>query len=65
LAAAQWGTHADGRKTYGHSMIIDPWGKVLDVLPEGEGLVHAELSLSVLQQVRERLPSVQTYHQVT
>jgi len=64
LAAAQWGTHADGRKTYGHSMIVDPWGTVLDVLPEGEGLVHAELSLSVLEQARARLPSVQTYHQV-
>ena len=41
LAPAQGGTHENGRRTWGHSMIVDPWGEVLAVLPEGEGVVLA------------------------
>jgi len=59
LAAAQWGIHPDGRGTWGHSMIIDPWGEVLDELPEGEGVVIAELTKTRLDLVRQSLPSLQ------
>jgi len=58
LAAAQCGTHPDGRQTWGHSLIIDPWGAVLAELPEGEGVVMAELSKARLNQVRQSLPSL-------
>ena len=56
LAAAQYGIHPDGRQTWGHSMIIDPWGEVLAELPEGEGVIVAELSKQRLEQVRQSLP---------
>jgi len=56
LASAQWGTHADGRKTWGHSMLIDPWGDVLAVQAEGTGVVIAELSHARLTSVRTTLP---------
>jgi len=59
LASAQWGKHPDGRKTWGHSMIIDPWGNVLDELPEGDGVVFANMSQERLNQVRKSLPSLQ------
>lgn len=58
IAAAQGGTHESGRRTFGHSMIIDPWGEILDVLPEGEGIVMAELDAVRLQSVRTRLPAL-------
>ncbi len=58
LASAQGGTHVNGRRTWGHSMIIDPWGKMLAVLPEGEGVVTAELDLDYMAQVRENLPAL-------
>lgn len=59
LAAAQGGAHQNGRRTFGHSMIIDPWGEVLGCLPEGEGMVCATLSATVLGSVRSRLPALQ------
>jgi len=58
LAAGQWGTHADGRRTWGHSMIVDPWGEVLACLPEGEGVIVAELEPARLRDVRRRLPAL-------
>ncbi len=58
LAAAQAGTHPDGRQTWGHSMIIDPWGEVLAELPEGEGMVMAELSKKHLKHLRQSLPAL-------
>lgn len=58
LASAQGGVHVNGRRTWGHSMIIDPWGKMLAVLPEGEGVVSAELDLDYMSQVRENLPAL-------
>lgn len=59
LAPAQGGTHANGRRTWGHSMVVGPWGEVLDVLPEGEGVVCAEVDRARLQQVRTQLPALQ------
>jgi predicted amidohydrolase len=58
LAAAQGGKHLNGRRTWGHSMLIDPWGKIVDVLKEGEGFVKGELDLAVLNQVRDSLPAL-------
>ena len=58
LAAAQGGTHASGRQTYGHSMLIDPWGEVVSVLPEGEGVVMGEMDLERLKSVRHNLQAL-------
>ena len=58
LAAAQGGIHPNGRRTWGHSMIVDPWGVVLDVLPEGEGIVSAEVDGKRIVQVRLQLPAL-------
>jgi deaminated glutathione amidase len=58
LASAQGGLHPNGRRTWGHSMVIDPWGVVLDELPEGEGFVVADVDPQRLQQVRSQLPAL-------
>ncbi len=58
LAAAQGGTHVNGRRTWGHSMLVDPWGEVKAVLAEGEGVVHGELDATFLAGVRESLPAL-------
>jgi deaminated glutathione amidase len=58
LAAAQGGTHENGRRTWGHSMIVDPWGEVLEVRPEGEGVVLAEVDPARLAAVRQQLPAL-------
>jgi nitrilase len=55
VAPAQGGTHASGRRTWGHSMIVDPWGEILAQREEGEGVVLAELDLERIQDVRRRL----------
>ena len=59
LASAQGGRHENGRTTYGHSMVVDPWGDVLAVQTDGPGVVMADLSLSRQQQVRTQLPALQ------
>jgi nitrilase len=58
LASAQGGTHANGRRTFGHSMLVDPWGEVKAVLREGEGVVSGEIDAAVLAGVRESLPAL-------
>jgi predicted amidohydrolase len=58
LASAQGGVHANGRRTYGHSMLVDPWGGVKAVLAEGEGVVSGELEPAFLAGVRESLPAL-------
>ena len=58
IAPAQGGLHASGRRTYGHSMIVDPWGQVLAVRPEGEGVLLAEIDTERVQEVRASLPAV-------
>jgi predicted amidohydrolase len=55
IASAQWGQHNDKLSTFGHSLVIDPWGEVLVDAGEGEKIVFAELSLEKLQAVRARL----------
>jgi nitrilase len=59
IASAQGGRHPNGRRTWGHSMIIDPWGRVLAERDEGEGVVVADLDPAVLADVRTRLPALQ------
>ena len=58
LAAAQGGVHPNGRRTWGHSMLVDPWGAVIAVLPEGEGVVSGELDPAKLEIVRGNLPAL-------
>jgi nitrilase len=58
LAPAQGGTHENGRRTWGHTMLIDPWGEVLEVLPEGPGVVLGELRRARLAEVRRSLPAL-------
>ena len=56
IAAAQSGEHEDGRKTFGHSLAIDPWGEVLADGGEGNGLVFAEIDLARIEEVKSRIP---------
>ena len=58
IAAAQGGRHENGRRTWGHSMIVDPWGEILAVRPEGEGVVLAELDAERIADVRRQLPAL-------
>ncbi|MDH4394583.1 MAG: carbon-nitrogen hydrolase family protein [Limnobacter sp.] len=58
LGCGQGGVHENGRRTFGHSMVIDPWGEVLEVLPEGEGVVIADLSPDKMNDIRSRLPAL-------
>ncbi|MFT7722674.1 MAG: carbon-nitrogen hydrolase family protein [Roseateles sp.] len=58
VAPAQGGRHENGRRTWGHSMVVDPWGEVLGVLPEGEGVVLADVDAARLAQVRQQLPAL-------
>ncbi len=58
LAAAQGGVHPNGRRTWGHSMLVDPWGEVLGVLPEGEGVVGGDMDPARLETVRGNLPAL-------
>ena len=59
VASAQGGRHDNGRRTWGHSMIIDPWGEVLAMQAEGEGVVVAAIDPARLQEVRTSLPALQ------
>src|SRR5262245_19099130 len=59
IAAAQCGTHALGRRTYGHSLIVDPWGEVLAEAGEREGVIVAEIDPAKSAEARRRIPSLQ------
>jgi nitrilase len=59
IAPAQGGLHPNGRRTHGHSMIVDPWGAVLASRAEGEGIVLAELDAARIAEVRQSLPALQ------
>ncbi len=58
IAPAQGGRHENGRRTWGHSLIVDPWGEVLAVRPEGEGVVIAEVDAARIAAVRTQLPAL-------
>jgi predicted amidohydrolase len=58
IAPNQFGQHTPGLTTYGHSMIIDPWGTVLATAADGEGVIMAEIDLARVVAVREQLPAL-------
>ena len=59
IAAAQGGTHENGRRTYGHSLVVDPWGEIVAIRrEEGEGVVVAELDAARMASVRMQLPAL-------
>lgn len=58
LAPAQVGQHHSGRLTYGHSLIISPWGDIVAELPDGEGIITADLDLGAVERVRTSIPSL-------
>jgi predicted amidohydrolase len=59
VAVNQGGEHESGRKTYGHSLICDPWGELIASCAEGEHIIYAELSSLRLQEVRSKLPALE------
>ena len=59
VAPAQGGRHANGRRTHGHTLIVDPWGVVLAERVEGEGVVLADMDARRLAEVRQSLPALQ------
>ena len=59
VAAGQGGYHLNGRETHGHSMIVDPWGIVLNSLARGPGVVSATIDLGRLESARRNFPSIQ------
>ena len=58
VAAAQAGLHEDGRETYGHSLVVDPWGNIILDLGTEPGLGFADLALEQVEEVRGRLPAI-------
>ncbi|CAH0534459.1 Deaminated glutathione amidase [Vibrio stylophorae] len=56
VAAAQSGQHEGSRQTWGHSMIIDPWGRIAEVQEAGTGVIWGEIDLSLVYALRERMP---------
>ena len=59
IAAAQVGKHEDGRETYGHSLVVDPWGEVLlDMGANEPGLGFCDIDLSRIKEVRSQIPSL-------
>lgn len=59
IAGAQGGYHASGRETWGHSMVVDPWGTVLECLPRGAGVVTGDIDPVQLTQIRRQFPALQ------
>ena len=59
LAAAQGGEHDNGRRTWGHSMVINAWGEVLALQASGPAVVLADMDWQALQQARRQLPALQ------
>jgi deaminated glutathione amidase len=59
VAPAQWGKKADGRWTYGRSIIVDPWGTVLAQCPDRDGYALATLDLDYLDRLREDFPALE------
>ena len=58
LAAAQGGEHPNRRRTYGHSLLIDPWGEIVAEFDEGPGIVVGDVDPARLAEVRAQLPAL-------
>jgi len=56
IGAGQWGTHANGRNTYGNSMIVDPWGKIVAHLVDGSGIICHSIDREYLLEIRRNFP---------
>ena len=59
VAPAQWGPHGPGRRSYGRSLILDPWGLTLAQAPDGEGIIYAWLDFERLYRLRRELPCLE------
>lgn len=59
IAPNQGGKHPNGRETYGHSMIVDPWGRIIDQLATGNGFVIGEIDIGQLTTLRQTFPSIE------
>ncbi|MCB1531578.1 MAG: carbon-nitrogen hydrolase family protein [Alphaproteobacteria bacterium] len=59
IAPGQTGEHENGRKTWGHSLIINPWGEILAEMDEKPGMIMADLNLSAVKRVRSSIPALQ------
>ena len=64
IAAAQAGQHEDGRETYGHSMVVDPWGEVLTEMDGEPGLALVDIDLDRVAEVRRRIPVLEHRRQI-
>lgn len=58
IAAAQVGTHENGRSTYGHSLVVSPWGEIVAQLECGVGKIEAELDLDKMREIRHAMPII-------
>jgi predicted amidohydrolase len=59
IGSAQVGMHANGRKTYGHTLIADPWGTIVSEIAEpNPGIVYAEINLNKLHSIRQSIPVI-------
>jgi predicted amidohydrolase len=58
IAPAQCGKHIDGRETYGHSLIVNPWGAIVAECEDGPGFIIADLDISEVKSARQRIPSL-------
>jgi nitrilase len=56
VAAAQWGKHNEKRESYGHSLVVDPWGTVAAERPDGDGVVFADLDGAAISRRRTQMP---------
>ena len=61
FAPAQVGNHENGRKTYGHSMIVDPWGKVISSATNRKGIIYAKVDPTLVRKSREKIPSMTSF----
>lgn len=61
FAPAQVGYHENGRRTYGHSMIVDPWGKVISSATYKRGIIYASVDRNLVKKSRERIPSITSF----
>ena len=59
ISAAQGGVHEDGRETFGHSLIVDPWGRVLAEAGTEPGVILAEIEVGGVADARARIPALQ------
>ena len=65
IAAAQVGSHEDGRETYGHSLVVDPWGEVLlDMGGDAPGLGFCDIDLTRIDEARAQVPALANRRQI-